>query len=262
MSRKTVFFDIDGTVMDEFGFIPDSARRAIASARERGVLCIINTGRPFTHIEPFVLELGFDGAICSCGQHLVMDGRSVFRMAVDAGLCGRIVRLAADCRLDAYYEAEEGMRCHLTHAPNIGMKMYMDRMAERGFQVDLDPREAGYKFDKFCIWAHPDSRLEDFVSFAEEHYDLIFRGGGMYECVLRGCSKATGIEAFRAAMDIDLADCYAIGDSANDLPMLRCVPHSIAMAEANDEVKAQVEYVTAGLHEDGLALAMEYYGLC
>ena len=50
-------------------------------------------------------------------------------------------------------------------------------------------------------------------------------------------------------------------DGANDVPMLRCVPHSIAMGNAPDFVKAICEYVTAPLHEDGLARALAHYRL-
>lgn len=55
--------------------------------------------------------------------------------------------------------------------------------------------------------------------------------------------------------------CYAIGDSANDIPMFQCVPHSIAMGDAPDAVKRTVSYVTAPLREDGLAKALEHFGL-
>ena len=72
MSHKIVFFDIDGTIMDEFGFIPPSATEAIHSAQAKGVKCIVNTGRPYTHIEPAIVAIGFDGYICSCGQLLII----------------------------------------------------------------------------------------------------------------------------------------------------------------------------------------------
>ena len=261
MSRKIVFFDIDGTIMDEFGFIPPSAIEAIHAAQARGVKCVVNTGRPYTHIEPFIIDIGFDGYICSCGQLLMMDGREIFRAPVDGAVCGEIVRLAESCRLDAYYEAEEGMRQMLFHEPDENMRIYLDRMIERGFEVWEDPREAGYIFDKFCIWNRQDSTLAPFVDYAERHYSLIDRGRGMFECIMRGYSKATGIERVRKLLGAENGDCYAIGDSGNDLPMLSAVPHSIAMGNAPERVKAAVEHVTDTLHNDGLAKALKHYGL-
>lgn len=261
MSNKVIFFDIDGTIMDELGYVPESALRAIKAAQAKGIKCLVNTGRPYVHIEPAIVEMGFDGYICSCGQLLMMDGRQQFRAEVDGDVCAKIVALAEQCRLDAYYEAEEGMRQQLLHEPNPGMRIYLERMIERGFEVTLDPHEEGHVFDKFCIWAHEDSDVETFARYAQEFYTMIYRGGGMYECILRGYSKQTGIQAVRELLGAEIEDCYAIGDSANDLPMLQCVAHGIAMGNAPDNVKAQVEHVTAELHDDGLAKALEFYGL-
>ncbi len=261
MGKKAIFFDIDGTIMDEHGYIPDSALEAIHAARAKGVACIVNTGRPYVHIEPFIMDIGFDGYICSCGQYLVMNGEPLFRAGVDAGVCGEIVKRAYECRLDAYYEAEESMRQLLCHEPDIGMRMYLERMIERGFDVFQDPREEGYVFDKFCVWDRADSDFSTFAAYAGEYYTLIERGGGMYECIMKGYSKETGVHAIRKAIGAEIEDCYAIGDSANDLPMLCAVAHGIAMGNAPDNVKSAVEYVTDSLREDGLAKALKHYGL-
>lgn len=261
MSRKVVFFDIDGTIMDEFGYIPPSAVEAIHAARAKGVACVVNTGRPYVHIEPAIIDIGFDGYICSCGQHLIMNGERVFRAEVNAEVCAKVVALAKACRLDAYYEAEESMRQMLHHEPDRGMRIYLDRMIERGFDVFQDPEEEGYVFDKFCIWARHDSELAPFAQYAEQYYTLIDRGGGMYECILRGYSKETGVHAARKVLGAEVRDCYAIGDSSNDLPMLCAVGHSIAMGNAAENVKESVEYVTEALKNHGLAKAMEHYGL-
>ncbi len=261
MSRKVIFFDIDGTIMDEYCFIPPSAVEAIHAARAKGVACIVNTGRPYVHIEPSIIDIGFDGYLCSCGQHFIMDGESVFRAEVDAGVCAEIVRRAEESRVDAYYEAEESMRQLLCHEPDIGMRMYLERMIERGFEVFNDPREEGYVFDKFCIWVRSDSDFESFAAYARDYYTLIERGGGMYECIQRGYSKETGVHAARRLLGADADNCYAIGDSANDLPMLRAVGHSIAMGNSPENVKQAVEFVTDALRSDGLAHALEHYGL-
>ena len=261
MSAKIVFFDIDGTIMDEYGFIPTSALEAVAKARAKGVKCIVNTGRPYAHIEPAIIDMGFDGYLCSCGQLLMLEGRQVFRAEVDAEVCANIVRLAAQCNLDAYYEAEESMRQKLNHEPDKGMRIYLERMIERGFEVWNDPLERGYVFDKFCIWDRGDSELGRFLDYARQHYTAINRGGGMYECIMRGYSKATGIEALRKLLGAEPGDCYAIGDSGNDLPMLMAVGHSVAMGGSPENVCSAVEYVTDTLHNDGLAKALEHFGL-
>ena len=58
-----------------------------------------------------------------------------------------------------------------------------------------------------------------------------------------------------------LSDCYAFGDSINDMEMLQYVPHSVGMGNAVPEVLEVVEYVTTDVTEDGIANALKHYHL-
>ena len=98
--------------------------------------------------------------------------------------------------------------------------------------------------------------------YITKDFDYIHRGEGFYEIVPKGYSKATGMQCLCDYFKVGIEDCYAFGDSNNDLPMLSYVPHSIAMGESSEELKKQVEYVTTGVLEDGILNAMKYYGLC
>ena len=43
--KNFIFFDIDGTIISEDGYLPESAVRAIQAARKKGNATLINTGR-------------------------------------------------------------------------------------------------------------------------------------------------------------------------------------------------------------------------
>ena len=51
----------------------------------------------------------------------------------------------------------------------------------------------------------------------------------------------------------------AIGDSGNDIPMLRAAALGVAMGNATREVKDAADAVTASNMEDGAAIAIERY---
>ena len=61
-------------------------------------------------------------------------------------------------------------------------------------------------------------------------------------------------------LGIPLDNAYAIGDSANDLPMLEAVPNSIAMGGA-ERIYPYVSYVTTPIEKDGIANSLKHYGL-
>lgn len=69
-----IFFDIDGTVMDLDGTIPPSAVTAVRRLRQAGHHCVINTGRPRLAMDPQLMDMDFDGLVCSCGQYIQLDG--------------------------------------------------------------------------------------------------------------------------------------------------------------------------------------------
>lgn len=262
MSGKLIFFDIDGTIIDEKGYIPPSTVRAIRTAQERGILCVINTGRPYSHIDPAVKAIGFDAYICSCGQHLVRGDQVVAHVEFESGLCRQIVELTRQCRLDVVYEAERGIWFDMAHDDEPeAVVATRNQFIRYGFDVCQSVDAPGFCFDKLCAFVRSDSDLSRFLAFIERHGSVIYREGGMLEIVRRGYSKEIGLKRMIDLLGIQLENCFAIGDSTNDLPMLRSVPHGIAMGNAPDEIKAAAEYVTASLHEDGIAHALAHYGL-
>ncbi len=259
--NKAIFFDIDGTIIDFKGHIPPSAIQAIHAARSAGVYCIINTGRPFSHVDPTVKAIGFDGYICSCGQYILLDDKPVSRQGFLPELRRQIANMARLCRIDVAYEAEEGIWFDLSHPPLWIIEETKKQFAHRGFNVSHTVDDSDFTFDKLCAFPQSDSDTARFLEFIEPHCSVIYREGGMWEIIKRGCSKEGGLKEVIHLLDLPLEHCYAIGDSTNDLPMLNCVPHSIAMGNAPDEVKAVAEYVTDSLDADGLANALIHYGL-
>lgn len=258
---KVIFFDIDGTIIDSKGYIPLSAIQAIQAARSHNAFCVINTGRPYSHIVPAVKEIGFDGFICSCGQHIILNEKLVFHISFSPEFCRKIVILARQCRVDVVYEGEHGIWFDLTHPPLKAITETANQFAQRGFDVSHSVDSPDFCFDKLCAYVHPDSNMECFLETIEKDCSVIYREGGMLEIIKRGCSKEQGLKEVIRLLNIPLENCYAIGDSTNDLPMLACVPHSIAMGNAPEEVKTVVEYVTDSLKKHGLSKALSHFGL-
>lgn len=76
------------------------------------------------------------------------------------------------------------------------------------------------------------------------------------EIVNPGVSKAEGIRRLADKLGIAIEDTMAIGDSYNDLPMLKAAGHSVAMGNAVPEVKAVCDYETGRCEDFGFAQAI------
>ena len=76
------------------------------------------------------------------------------------------------------------------------------------------------------------------------------------EIVNPGVSKAEGLRRLAEKLGIAIEDTMAIGDSYNDLPMLKAAGHSVAMGNAVPEVKAVCDYETGRCEDFGFAQAI------
>jgi hydroxymethylpyrimidine pyrophosphatase-like HAD family hydrolase len=74
-----------------------------------------------------------------------------------------------------------------------------------------------------------------------------------------GVHKGAGVQAVCGLLGITMSQVVAIGDSLNDINMIRKAGLGIAMGNAQDEVKRAADKVTATNKEDGVAAAIRDY---
>ena len=266
MERCILFFDIDGTILTEDGTrtIPESTRQAIATARAKGHLVFVNTGRVYLNIEPMIRDLGFDGYVCGCGTNIYYQGTELLRNRLPQDLCRQTVEITRACHMTALFEASDLNAFDSLAKGNAQYDELIAYFSENNRRmVDVESEE--FYFDKFTAWYPLNQNIQPFKAFIEGHFDYIDRGiegdYGMCEIIPKGFSKATGIEFLLDYFQISHENSYAFGDSTNDLPMLTYVKHSVAMGGSPKVVRDAVEFVTKSIYEDGLAYAMEQYHL-
>lgn len=73
----------------------------------------------------------------------------------------------------------------------------------------------------------------------------------------RGVSKGRALEALAARLGCGLQNVMAVGDSDNDLSMLRMAGLGVAMGNAPEHIRAAADAVTADNKADGAARAIE-----
>ena len=266
MERCILFFDIDGTILTEDGSrtIPDSTRTAIAKARANGHLTFVNTGRVYLNIEPMIQQLGFDGYVCGCGTNIYYQGKELFRHRLPLEICQEVVHVTRACHIAALYEAADLNAVDYSIPANKKLEELISYFSQNGRRI-VDVTDKDFYFDKFTGWFPLKQDITPFRSYIEGTFDYIDRGTeddyGMCEIVPKGYSKGTGIQFLLDYFGIPYENSYAFGDSTNDLPMLTYAAHSVAMGGSAEAVQNAVEFVTKTIYDDGLAYAMEHYGL-
>ena len=74
----------------------------------------------------------------------------------------------------------------------------------------------------------------------------------------KSTNKGTGLMRMAGLMGLEVTDFVAIGDSVNDVEMLKVAGFSIAVANADAHLKEIADHVTLAPYGDGTAEAIEY----
>lgn len=257
-----VFFDIDGTIVDEATqIIPDSVPKAIHALRHNGHLPVINTGRPYGHIDPRVRAMDFGGWVCGCGMQVILHDRMIYRDDPDPAICRQVVDLASECGMLLLAEGEQELYYDSAVTYTEAPAMEIQRMRQKGFRIrDLRASE-NVRFIKFVTHDAPKCDRERFVAGVSDVFEGIDRGGAMMEFVKKGNSKARGMEMILKELGVPREQTFAIGDSTNDLPMFALAGTTICMGGGMEELKAQADYITECVLEDGIFKGLHHFKL-
>ncbi len=260
--KKIIFFDVDGTIIteDERAIIPESTRRAIAKARENGHLTFINTGRTIFNLSEELKSIGFDGYLCGCGTYIEYNGEVMLYNKLEQDYCRKIAALVEECGVTPVYERSDCLFFDNTAPDCEGLRYFKEVFIGQGISIDHDVTDDDFSFDKFVFWTNENSNSEKLIKVISEDFMVIDRGDGFYENVPKGFTKATAIEMLLEKLGIPMENAYAVGDSANDLPMLTAVPNSIAMGGA-EKIYPYVSFVTKSIDEDGIEYALQHFGI-
>lgn len=258
-----IFFDIDGTIIDSrTNQIPPSALRAVERLRANGHIPIVNTGRPYFQVDERVKQMAFRGFACGCGLEVLLDGEWLERQKPEPELRRRCVACSRKYRMRSFYETGDGgILLDGEHSVHPVMSKEVERLRRAGFPIHTLGASDEPDFVKFVTFAGEDGDVEGFKRAMEPDFTVIDRENGMYELVLKGFSKAAGMELILRHLGMERFQTMAIGDSTNDLPMFRLAAHTVCMGDGMDEAKRLCEFVTAPVLEDGLEKALKHYGL-
>ena len=245
MNPYLIFLDIDGTVLykDE---VSEEDKRAIRKAQRAGHQVWINTGRSYCYVpELLKKELGVDGIVAGLGADIRMGEKQLYSKILPMSLLDWISVFLKDY-------------CYLLEGE--------DNMYQNGenFRGGSEPIRAGIPFSeqypdakisKFCIFDNPPQPIIDEL---KRHF-CYFEFPVYNEVGVKGQNKATGMEWVMNYLGIPMERSIAIGDSLNDLDMLKAAGISVAMGNAPDEVQNLCDYVTLPVTEGGVAKAIEHF---
>lgn len=236
MTYKLIALDMDGTVLDDDQLVSADNKKWIQKALEQGVTVCFATGRELRKITPYMTEIGMETPIVAVNGSEVWENpqRLMKRHTIDDQWVEKFVTMAQKHDLWIWVTAVEGKYNLKTWDSSL---LGNHQWLKFGFHTEHDDiRKEIYEelapFDVFEITnSHP--------------HNLEFNP--------KGINKAFGLNTVCELLDIDMSQVLAMGDSTNDVAMLRAAGLGVAMGNAQDEVKDIADLVTVTNNENGVA---------
>lgn len=271
---RLIALDIDGTLLDSEGRIPDANRDAIARAIDAGVEVALATGRRYDFARPiFELLPGPLTLIVSNGAIVkTREGETLMRSLLPREVARSVLTRVPEHRESAavvFDRVREGQvvfeaidwehprhaRFYAANRPFLSEVRPLEHcLTEDPIQVMFSGRcvEMRTLFDRLQLVA-------DGFSVALTEYQ--HRDFSMVDVVTAGCSKGSALRAWSERRGLSRSEVMAMGDNLNDLQMLEYAGTPVLMGNALPELKARGWAVTVSNNEAGVAQAIDQYVL-
>ena len=258
--RIAVFLDIDGTLItgDPIPFKDDV--EAMEEAALKGNYIFLNTGRSFSNIPLALLELPFiKGIAAGGGAHVLFANngspryQTVYHKWLPVEQLSKICAWCGNQRLCCVLEGEKN--CYVFNQSSLIFKVE-SQIVVNSFN-DFIRKSSGDFITKLT-----------FIGFAlKNEYPLLESICTVNyfphycEGIIKGENKAKAMELILQNLGLRREDSIAIGDSTNDLDMIRFAGMGIAMGNACAELKAAAGAVTGDCGKGGVAGALRKFVL-
>lgn len=274
MSYRVLALDLDGTTLTSDHQIIPAVREAIQQLKSQ-IMVLLVTGRHHTAARPYHHELGLDTPIISCNGTYIYDYQTNSVLAEnaiphDVGM--QFLQLAKAHELNLVVYVTD--RMSLSSTKPIAYMSVLERWAAQcpeavrpqivrveSFEEELANSQYIWKFvaegdiEKINEFAQLDWIQEHFTGEQSWHNRIDFSR--------KGNTKGARLEAFLAQHNIKTDEVIAIGDNHNDISMIQLAGLGVAMANAEDAVKAIADRVTKESNNGQgiLDILQEYFGV-
>ncbi len=253
---RLLALDIDGTLLRSDSTLSTANAQAVRAIQERGVHVILASGKPPWAMRTLAEQLNLPG------PHVTANGAGIWSRSSGVELLGRIswedVHRALDYgkeqALPRALSGPRGVFCQPAWRPD-DVTQALREVGEDPPTVVAEACTAERDPWKVILIARRGVRLPPCPEL--NHGIWVRTGTAFLETVPGNTSKATAVAEICRRMDIPQSGVAAIGDSENDIPLLRWAAVSIAMGQSPPEVQRSAHHVTATNDRDGVARALE-----
>ncbi len=264
---KWIVFDLDGTLLNSDKEITDEVKKAISLLKAEDKQVFIATGRHSLMASKYIYDLGLETPLIACNGALIINVRNeqILHMElIKPAIAAKLVSYCKENQLDflvyvpnAIYYSENSIRVNavIEYNNTVGKELQaplysvqeLDVLKEDIIKV-LIRSDDSHLIDKL----NEDINEDGTLTIVKSEVDLV-------DIMARGVSKGSGLEFLSRHFNIDLKRTVVFGDNHNDISMFQVAGLSIAMGNAEEELKRVADHITLTNDESGVSDAIYKY---
>lgn len=274
---RLICIDMDGTLLNSKHEVSERNKEALRKAKELGVNIAITTGRLFCSARYYADLIGIDSPVIGSNGAYIKnkyDDIAILENEIPKDIAIEIYKIVKKHGLTINFNSWNTLLREddvpETHAYSIMNKDLPDDKKVK-FIVNSDVIDTINNFDgkilkgivieeaenKDKLWAAKDELKETFG----DKLHVVSSGTDNFEVMIGTTSKGNAVAYLADTLNIQPEEVMCIGDSENDISMLKFAGVSVAMGNGLQIVKDVAEYVTDTNNNDGVAKAIEMFVL-
>lgn len=271
---RLIGIDVDGTLLDSRGHLPDANRAAIHDAVAAGIHVALVTGRSYPFARPVADPLpdSVTLIVSSGAVERSMDGTVLARRLLDRRIAEAVLAATHPYRDHAalIFDRDESNQIvfETMNWEHPGRKHYWLRNQHLiGQVIPLeqalieDPIEVMFNGAAAPMRSLTDSLRREARDFAVSLTEYVHRDFSLIDITAQNATKGHALAWRAAELGLSRDEVMAVGDNFNDLEMLEYAGRPVVMANAVEGLKRREWYVTGHQDACGLAQAIRQFAL-
>lgn len=273
MDYKLICIDMDGTLLNNQKNISRRNIEAINKAHNKGVKVVVCTGRIFTSADFFADLLKVKApVIASNGAYIKEKDRDevIYKGLLGHENCMKLLRFFKKYNIYPHYYTTDTILTEKIIHSSYFYTLVNDTLPEdKKIKIKI-VEDWNETFEKYKNEIVKGVAVDDDINKIKDAKTELCQYGGLevvssrynnFEVMNKGVSKGKAVEILASYYNLKREEIICIGDSENDLSMIKYAGLGVAMSNGDDIVKETAKYITDSNNEDGVAKVIEKFVL-
>lgn len=266
MTYEMIVLDLDGTLTNSKKEITPPTREALIAIQKKGKKVVLASGRPTPGVLPLAEELclkdygsyilAFNGGrIINCA-----NGQILYNKTLPQNVIPVVYDLIKDFDVDIITYAEDAIISGIQ--PNQYTKLESSIVHLPIKRVDNFAKYIDFSVNKLLVTGEPALlvKIETLLKEKFHTYLNIYRSDPFFlEVMPQNIDKAASLQKLLNSIGLTAEQMICCGDGFNDLTMIEYAGLGVAMANAQDIVKENADFITKSNDEDGVLYVIQQF---